>query len=187
MLRLIEIRKDVWLESLKAEDGLESVAADLPEQNDVLVVLLWSAEERLPRGIFYRRDGGLNPILVEVSLGLDEVDPQVFKAYARRKTPHGAIKLILNSETRMADMQPNVVSIYNPNLDVDEERDGYLTISTSVLEPALEMLEEVIEAVNPPLIYIKNPNGLDLQALFDYIDVQTEYLINTKEYTITGE
>jgi len=187
MLRLIEIRKDVWLESLKAEDGLESITEDLPEQNDVMVVLLWSKEERLPRGIFYRINDGLLPVLVEVSLGVSEVDPALFKDYARRKTPHGKLKVILESETRMANMEPNVISLHNPNIDMNVEREGHITISSNVLEPVLELLEEVIDAVNPPLIYVKNPNGLDLQALLDYVDAQTEYVLNMKEYILKGE
>ncbi|AFQ96644.1 hypothetical protein G173_gp099 [Erwinia phage phiEaH2] len=186
-MRVVEIRKDVWMESIAESGGWEGIEADLPETNDAPLVLLVQAKgERLIRGIFHRVNL-VNPLLRATAVGLSEIDPDWFKDYIKRKSPNNVINIELCDETRMARLQPTALCIYDPNLEQDTPSDINLKLGTILESNIVRLVTDTLEHLQPPMLIIRNPNGLALDHLMNYLEHNTTYLVNSRTYTLKGE
>lgn len=186
-MHVIEIRKDVWLESLAADGGWEGIEADLPETADApLVLLVQTKGERLIRGIFHRTNL-INPVLRQTAIGLSEIDPVWFKRYIERKSPHNVIDIVITGDTRVKGMQPSSITIYDPNKDQETEKDTTLKIGTLLEDKLVGLVADTLEHLEPPLLIIRNTNRLDLEPLYQYLEQKTTYLVDSRTYTLKGE
>lgn len=146
MLRLVEVRYDVWLEAIKQDGDWSGIEKDISVRHaDDLLVFLVDGASKEPCGIFVKENLPHATILREVSLAYDELFPEVFKDYARRKVT-----------------TPSLVVVVPPNIGCDNDpADDYLYVAMDRLVDDGGKAYGQVKAKNDKELFLLLDNLLD--------------------------
>ncbi|QVW55296.1 hypothetical protein pEaSNUABM29_00256 [Erwinia phage pEa_SNUABM_29] len=181
MFRLVEVRKDVWLESLKGDEGFDEVELDLPEKKDVMLVFLM--DKSIPRGIFWRDNDPLVATLTAVCVGVSEIDPLVFQMYQQRRVHEPTLKVIVGPETRIGQMAPSQLTFVDVQ---DDNSETTISIRTPRIEDTLALLQKANENGLMETVRVSNSSGLPVEPILHFFETQTTHLLDSKTYNFTG-
>ncbi len=188
MYRLIEMRKDVWLENL-VDGELEGIELSLPERADTVLAFLVKQAANEPVGIFdvdYKDPRGIH--LRSICCSLENLTASPFLNYAKRKLQPGQhLWVVLAPDTRIirddltAYVQATKVSLYNPNAD-RTDMPFTITLEDDGTQEGIEAITELVNSYPVASIELENPNRLPLGDLLEWIELNTEFLINSRQY-----
>lgn len=188
MYRLIEMRKDVWLENL-VDGELEGIELSLPERADTVLAFLVKQADREPVGIFtvdYKDPRGIH--LRNICSGLESLPANPFLNYAKRKLRPGQhLWVTLAPDTRIirddysAFVQATKVSLYNPNAE-RTDMPFIITLEDDGTQEGIEAITELVNSYPVATIELENPSRLQLGDLLEWIELNTEFLISSRQY-----
>lgn len=188
MYRLIEMRKDVWLENL-VDGELEGIELSLPERADTVLAFLIKQAANEPVGIFdvdYKDPRGIH--LRSICCSLENLTASPFLNYTKRKLQPGQhLWVVLAPDIRImrddltAFVQATKVSLYNPNAG-RTDMPFTITLEDDGTQEGIEAITELVNSYPVASIELENPNRLPLGDLLEWIELNTEFLINSRQY-----
>lgn len=188
MYRLIEMRKDVWLENL-VDGELEGIELSLPERADTVLAFLIKQAANEPVGIFdvdYKDPRGIH--LRSICCSLENLTASPFLNYVKRKLQPGQhLWVVLAPDIRImrddltAFVQATKVSLYNPNAG-RTDMPFTITLEDDGTQEGIEAITELVNSYPVASIELENPNRLPLGDLLEWIELNTEFLINSRQY-----
>ncbi|EEC1650200.1 hypothetical protein DAY52_01120 [Salmonella enterica subsp. enterica serovar Enteritidis] len=182
------MRKDVWLENL-VDGELEGIELSLPERADTVLAFLVKQADREPVGIFsvdYKDPRGIH--LRNICSGLESLPANPFLNYAKRKLQPGQhLWVTLAPDTRIirddysAFVQATKVSLYNPNAE-RTDMPFTITLEDDGTQEGIESITELVNSYPVATIELENPSRLQLGDLLEWIELNTEFLISSRQY-----
>ncbi|MUY37003.1 hypothetical protein GLN57_25205 [Shigella flexneri 2a] len=80
-----------------------------------------------------------------------------------------------------AFVQATKVSLYNPNAD-RTDMPFTITLEDDGTQEGIEAITELVNSYPVASIELENPNRLPLGDLLEWIELNTEFLINSRQY-----
>lgn len=189
MYRLIEMRKDVWLENL-VDGELEGVELSLPEKADTVLAFLVKQKSSLdPIGIFaVEHTDPRGPTLRCICCAMDKIPASPFVQYARRKAPAGGLLWVsLLPDVRIvrddysALVQASKINLYNPSAE-RMDMPFSITLDDDGTQEGIESITELVNSYPVATIELENPKRLPLGDLLEWIELNTEFLVGSRLY-----
>lgn len=187
-MRLVQVLKRVWLESVSEDAEWRGIEKDLPADDDAMLVFVYDPKTQLPSGIFHLTHHELFSKLDEISVAASELDPAMFRVFKERKIKTPILVVETRPDTRIGNLEPSVLRFVDPAYTGPAPGEISVITLTSMDDYDLRVHFDSTQSESlAEIVDVCIPEGFSAQSVIDYIDRHTTYLLERKSYRFKGE